>query len=318
MNPAMSVVVFTAIAGAAQGLVVALAVAQLLGVAMAAGFVGQALLLAAAMATAGLLSSFGHLGRKERAWRAVLMWRTSWLSRECLVLPAFIGWTLLWWALLPATGQTPLWLQDGSAAAIWLPVGALLLAALLWLCTAMIYACLRFIQEWAQPLTLVNFVLIGLGSGLVLASALAAGAGETALLRATGPAALVVLLAALAVRCATLVRNAALVPKSTLHSATGIRTPQLVQKSMGMSAGAFNTREFFHGRTKAFLKNLKWLFLLCGFVLPALCAAWALAGGSALAWVRAVALQVPGLLAERWFFFAQARHPQNLYYQVVS
>lgn len=308
MNPAMSVVVFTAIAGAAQGLVVALAVATLLGVPMDGGFVGHALLLAAAMATVGLLSSFGHLGRKERAWRAVLMWRTSWLSRECLVLPAFIGWTLLWWALQPA----------GGAAPIWLPATALVLAALLWLCTAMIYACLRFIQEWAQPLTLANFVLIGQGAGLVLASALAAGAGETALLQATGPAALGVLLAALVVRCASLARNAALVPKSTLHSATGIRTPQLVQKSMGMSAGAFNTREFFHGRPRVFLQNLRWLFLLCGFVLPALCAAAALAGGPAWLWALAVALQVPGLLAERWFFFAQARHPQNLYYQVVS
>jgi hypothetical protein len=28
--------------------------------------------------------------------------------------------------------------------------------------------------------------------------------------------------------------------------------------------------------------------------------------------------QVPGLLADRWFFFAQAKHPQNLHYQVVS
>ena len=164
MNPAMSVVVFTAIAGAAQGLVVALAIATLAGVAMARGFVAGALLLAAAMAIVGLLSSFGHLGRKERAWRAVLMWRTSWLSRECLVLPAFIGWTLLWWALLPAAGPAP----------AWVPLGALVLAALLWLCTAMIYACLRFIQEWAQPLTLVNFTLIGLSSGLVLTSALAA------------------------------------------------------------------------------------------------------------------------------------------------
>lgn len=308
MNPAMSVVVFTAIAGTAQGLVVALAMATLLGVPMAGGFVAHALLLAAAMATVGLLSSFGHLGRKERAWRAVLMWRTSWLSRECLVLPAFIGWTLLWWALLPADGAAPLWL----------PLGALLLAGLLWLCTAMIYACLRFIQEWAQPLTLVNFILIGQGAGLVLASALAAFAGEDALLRRTGPAALGVLLAALAARWASLAHNAALKPKSTLHSATGIRTPQLVQKSMGMSAGAFNTREFFHGRTAAFLKNLKWLFLLCGFVLPALCAAGALVGGPVWLWPLAVALQVPGLLAERWFFFAQARHPQNLYYQVVS
>lgn len=308
MNPAMSVVVFTAIAGAAQGLVVVLALAALAGVGMARGFVSGALLLAAAMAIVGLLSSFGHLGRKERAWRAVLMWRTSWLSRECIVLPAFIGWTLLWWWCLPAAGSAP----------AWLPLGAIVLAALLWLCTAMIYACLRFIQEWAQPLTLVNFTLVGLASGLVLASVLAAWAGEAALLRASGPAALACLLAALLVRALTLRRNAALKPKSTLQSATGIHTHKLVQKSMGMSAGAFNTREFFHGRSHVFLKNLKWIFLLCGFVLPALCAAWALAGGPALAWGLALALQVPGLLAERWFFFAQARHPQNLYYQVVS
>jgi hypothetical protein len=29
-------------------------------------------------------------------------------------------------------------------------------------------------------------------------------------------------------------------------------------------------------------------------------------------------LQAPGLLAERWFFLAQANHPQNLYYQAVA
>jgi DMSO reductase anchor subunit len=29
-------------------------------------------------------------------------------------------------------------------------------------------------------------------------------------------------------------------------------------------------------------------------------------------------LQYLGLLAERWFFFAQANHPQNLYYQTIG
>jgi len=28
-------------------------------------------------------------------------------------------------------------------------------------------------------------------------------------------------------------------------------------------------------------------------------------------------VQYVGLLMERWFFFAQANHPQNLYYQTV-
>jgi len=307
MNPAFSVVLFTTLAGAAQGLVVALALATLGGIEMTLGFTARVLAIAGVMLVIGLVASFGHLGRKERAWRAVLMWRTSWLSRECIVLPAFIAWIALWWLMLQ--------LAEFRA---FLPVGALVLAALLWWCTAMIYASLRFIEEWAQPLTLVNFVLIGLSSGAVLASALAAAAGEGALLRCTGPAAIALTLAALLARLASLRHNAALRHRSSLQSATGIRTPHLVQKSMGMSAGAFNTREFFHGKTQALLKNVRWTFLLCGFVLPTLMALVAMLAGAALGWWLAVASQAVGLLAERWFFFAQAKHPQNLYYQVVS
>ncbi len=307
MNPAFSVVIFTTIAGAAQGLVVTLALAMLAGLPMSTGFVGAALILADVMLLIGLGASFGHLGRPERAWRAVLMWRTSWLSRECLVLPVFIGVIALWWLALRAGAATPL-----------LPIAVIVCAAALWYCTAMIYACLRFIQEWAQPLTIVNFTLIGLSSGLMLASALAAFAGEAALLRFTGPCALVVTLVAWATRMLALQRNATLKHKSTLQSATGIHSPNLVQKSMGMSAGSFNTREFFHGRTLALLKQVKLGFIVLCFVLPALFAVLALASGAALPWALAVLCQVPGLLAERWFFFAQAKHPQNLYYQVVS
>ena len=39
----------------------------------------------------GLACSFLHLGHPLRAWRAIAMWRTSWLSREVIVLPATIG-----------------------------------------------------------------------------------------------------------------------------------------------------------------------------------------------------------------------------------
>lgn len=307
MNPAFSVVLFTTIAGAAQGLVVALALAALAGIPMTLAFTASGLVIAGVMLAIGLVASFGHLGRKERAWRAVLMWRTSWLSRECIVLPAFIAWIVLWWLTL-----------DRAELRALVPLVALLLAAVLWLCTAMIYACLRFIQEWAQPLTLVNFVLIGMSSGFVLASALAASAGENELLRWSGPAALVFTVGAWATRMLSLQRNAALKHRSTLQSATGIRSPQLVQKSMGMSAGAFNTREFFHGRTLALLKNVRRVFLLGGFLLPALLALGVLLGAPVQLWWLAVLSQSIGLLAERWFFFAQAKHPQNLYYQVVS
>ncbi|HEX4511851.1 MAG TPA: DMSO reductase, partial [Burkholderiaceae bacterium] len=111
--------------------------------------------------------------------------------------------------------------------------------------------------------------------------------------------------------------NARLRPRSTVQSATGLPGPRIVQKSMGMSAGSYNTREFFHGLGMLALKRVKWSFLVLGFGIPALLLAWVLAGGSPGAWLIAVPIQFVGLLAERWFFFAQARHPQNLYYQQV-
>jgi DMSO reductase anchor subunit len=89
---------------------------------------------------------------------------------------------------------------------------------------------------------------------------------------------------------------------------------------MGMSAGAFNTREFFHGATDAFVRHVRWAVHGLAFALPALLMMAARdASGAQAPWLcAAVAAQVAGVLAERWLFFAQARHPQNLYYQAVS
>ena len=66
------------------------------------------------------------------------------------------------------------------------------------------------------------------------------------------------------------------------------------------------------------LRSAKWFFLVATFVLPLLLIALALSTESARLMLLALAVQYAGLLAERWFFFAQARHPQNLYYQAIS
>lgn len=312
MNPAFSVIVFTTVAGTAQGLAVALALTALGGLPLQQPRLVPALLgWALVLLLVGLAASFLHLGRPERAWRAAMMWRTSWLSREVIVLPALIGTLGLWWLGLRAD-STGVWTHT------LLPLAVLALAALLWWCTAMIYACLRFIQEWAHPLTLVNFALAGLSSGFLLAAVAAAVHSETALARLVGPAALGATLLAGALRLAALQRNAALKPQSTLQSATGIQVPQLRQVSMGMSAGAFNTREFFHRATQACLRRIRFAALGLGFALPAVLAAWGLVAGGVWPWAAAMLVQVPGLMADRWLFFAQVRHPQNLYYQVVS
>jgi len=182
----------------------------------------------------------------------------------------------------------------------------------------MIYACLRFIQEWAHWSTVANFTLIGLASGCVLACALAASNGQAVMLNALAPWATSATLLAALVRWFSLRRNRSLRPASTLQSATGIQAKRLVQKSMGMSAGAFNTREFFHGASQLVLRNMRWAFVLGLFVLPLGLALCALSSAAAWPWAWAALLQAPALIAERWVFFAQAKHPQNLYYQVVG
>jgi len=283
---------------------------------METSFVRAALAVATVLLVVGLAASFLHLGRPARAWRAVAMWRTSWLSREVIVLPAFIALVGAWWWV---SGDAR-WVDARSVAATTLlPLAALAGAALLWYCTAMIYACLRFIEEWAHPLTIVNFSLLGLSSGLMLASALAALAGASRVLGPMAAGAAAATLVAWAARALALRRNARLRHRSTLQSATGIRSPRLVQTSMGMSAGSFNTREFFHRASLAALGRIKLAAHVLAFALPCLLAALVAAGAlPPLASVVAALVQLAGLGADRWLFFAQAKHPQNLYYQVVS
>jgi DMSO reductase anchor subunit len=330
VKPALSILLFTTITGAAQGAAVALAAATLAGQAPAA-LTAPLLWLIAAMLLAGLTASFFHLGHPLRAWRAARMWRTSWMSREVIVLPAFIALVAVWAAFASAgespaaaapaaAGGAPAALDAAAharvhAALAWLVIAG---AFALWVCTAMIYICIRFIQEWAHPLTFINYVTLGLASGLLVCAAAAAVAGEPAFARLLAPWSLAATALAWFTRALALARNARLVPRSTLQSATGIQAARLKQTSMGMTGGSFNTREFFHRAGARAMRAAKTGFQALAFAAPLLLTGAALASGQTGCWLAALASQAAGLLIERWFFFAQARHPQNLYYQIVS
>ena len=108
---------------------------------------------------------------------------------------------------------------------------------------------------------------------------------------------------------------------STLQTAIGVKHPKIAQKSQGFTGGSFNTREFFHGRTHSLLRSVKWSFLFGVFAIPTGLLVAAAAGDSEVSGrvlALAFVVQYLGLIAERWFFFAQASHPQNLYYQVIA
>ena len=327
MHPAFSVIFLTTLIGVGQGLFLALYTGQLysvikvLPVEEATDFYGLGILIALAFLGAGLLSSFFHLGHPERAWRSAACWRTSWLSREVIALPAFMGMAALY-GLIHHLDWNPVLYTFRATFVVDLSllVGAFatLLAFTLFLCTGMIYGCIKFLQEWATPLTVVNYTLLGSASGFMLATAYAAWQGSEMTPFYGGWAVILTVLAFLT-RVSSLIRNARIKHRSTLQTAIGIRHARIEQKSQGFMSGSFNTREFFHGAPQAVFRAVQWLFLVTVFPVPLVLMSLGLGLGVETMAIYALAfvIQYLGLLAERWFFFAQANHPQNLYYQTV-
>lgn len=326
MHPAFSVIFLTSLIGVGQGLFLALftgqvySLAHLLPAQDSQSFYGLGSLLALAFLVLGLIASFFHLGHPERAWRAAAQWRTSWLSREVIVLPVVMGLVALY-GLIHWFGWTqPLFVVSGA-----LPVDFSLIVGLfasvaifaLFICTGMIYAAIKFLQEWHTPLTVVNYTMIGIASGFTLAAGFSAYMGADLVLF-YGTWAVIFTLLGLTGRVASLVRNRRIRPKSSLQSAIGVRHSRIVQKAQGFMGGSFNTREYFHGRHAGFVRLMMWWFVTLAFALPLLLLGASYGIASDTLPLLAFAIQYLGVLAERWHFFADARHPQNLYYQSMA
>ena len=304
MNPAWSVVLFTTLAGAAQGLVVTLALAELAALPMSTPFLSDALAVAVILLVAALVASAFHLGRPARAWRAVLMWRTSWLSREVIVLPAFIGICALWWLALHQAWDLP-----------WLPVAALVFAAALWLCTAMIYASLKPIPAWRHSSVLPAYLGFALLTG---------GLGGLALLAPhDAPREVAVLaLLMLAVAMAVLKRrywrdiDRGAMP-ATRASALGLPADRVATVFERPHTEAnYLTREMGYVLARKHSTKLRRLALLLFGAVPVLgCAITLLHPGFAPLVLGVAALSaVLGAMVERWLFFAEAKHAVMLYY----
>ncbi|CAM3615978.1 dimethyl sulfoxide reductase anchor subunit family protein [Polynucleobacter brandtiae] len=311
MRPQFSIIIFTTLAGMAQGLLFFLALFSLNAEPISSSFLTNlALPIGLGLLILGLVASIFHLGRPERAWRSATMWRTSWLSREVIVLPALMVITCLayFYAYL---NQVPQWL--------W--IALLISTVILWICTAKIYQCIRFIQEWSHPSTMSNFILLGMSSGFILLELLLALWGEPMngiSNSSLSILAFILLFISLNLKLWIWRRNKGLKPVSTLASATGIKGNPIRQTSMGLMGGSFNTREFFHHQTDRVISNIRKVILLCAYVLPMILIASTISNPNTSLIALSLFINVIGLLAERWMFFAEANHPQNLYYQRVS
>ena len=307
MKPAPSIVFFTVASGAGYGLLFWLGVLKPLGLLPANTLFGAtAAIIALALIAAGLCSSLLHLGRPERAWRALSQWRSSWLSREGVAavltfLPAII------FLIALAHGETSLMLPAGLLSAVG--------AAVTVYCTGMIYASLKPVKEWHHPMVAPGYLLFASFSGAALLAMLSGfwGGGFFPALVAAALG-----MAALFFKRAYWASMDATPAASTRESATGLGFIGTVRPlESPHTESNYLLREMAFRVARVHAAKLRSIALLLGFALPALffCLAIILAGGLAIALgVLAAASALAGLLVERWLIFAEATHTVALYY----
>jgi formate dehydrogenase iron-sulfur subunit len=161
-HPHWSLIVMTVLTQLSVGAFVTIWLLHLVG---ASTRLGAAALVSLAVGGLALAAATCHLGRPVHAYRALRMWRRSWLSREVLLFACFSAVAALYAGVL--------WLQLPGGAAI----GAV--TALLGLAGVTASACIYRVPSrpaWNTPMTLVQFNLTAGTLGPLCAAA--AGAGE--------------------------------------------------------------------------------------------------------------------------------------------
>lgn len=304
MHPAPSIIVFTTLSGLGYGLAAVLGLGMLDPAALATRI---AHVLALFLIAAGLSSSTLHLGNPQRAWRAFSQWRSSWLSREGVM--AILTFLPLVWA---AWGSV----VEGR----YLPLPGLLgtaLSAVTVYCTAMIYASLKSVDAWHTPLTPACYLLFAAAGGFLLAGVFAAGSGSGS--APTLFAAVVLLVAAWTAKTVWWRRLDGLKPLSTPESATGLGFIGHVRLFERPHVNEnYLTREMGFRVARKHAAKLRLLALGSGAVAPVLLSLVAIAMGAGAVGSILAALAtlffLAGVLAERWLFFATARHAVMNYY----
>lgn len=307
MNPAPSIVFFTVASGAGYGMLFWMGLLRPLGlVPGTAGFGALSLSLALVLVVLGLLSSTAHLGRPERAWRAVSQWRSSWLSREGIAAIA----------TFPPAGLFFIGtIGGGGAFTTLMGLLAALGAVATVYCTGMIYASLKPIRQWHHPLVTPGYLLFAAFSGAALLAMLGAFWGQAAV-----PAAIAAVLGAagFALKRAYWASVDAAPPIATMESATGLG---FIGKVRPLDPPHTETnyllREMGFRIARAHAARLRLIASVAGFAAPAVLLALALVVGGVAGGLLAVlgaASAMLGLLAERWLMFAEATHTVTLYY----
>ena len=310
MHPTFSIVFFTTASGAGFALLALIGLGVPLGLWPASPWFGfVSLATAIVFATVGLVSSVFHLGRPERAWRALSQWRSSWLSREgVMAMLTFIPTAIF------GIGWVFFGITDGVIGLSGILAAAGALGTIY--CTGMIYASLKPIHQWHNRWVVPNYFALGLMAGFLLLDVV-----DRFWLRSPVAAPLLALIA-LAVAWWLKEQYWGFIDTtsspSTVESATALgRRGKVRMLEPPHTEENYLLKEmgFRIGRKHA--QRLRLIARVAAFMVPALLTLIALfAGGSTglTAAVLAVISAALGLVAERWLFFAEAKHTVTLYY----
>jgi len=307
MHPSFSVIFFTTSSGAGYGLLALLGVLAPSGMAPRSTlFAFVALGLALGLVTAGLLSSTFHLGRPERALRAFSQWRSSWLSREGVASVA---------TYIPAALFAALWLFFGIVSPLlWFLAAACAVVTVV--CTAMIYRSLKPIQRWHNGWVVPNYLAFALMTGALWLAFLLQlfGAGKDGIAWLALVA--IILASALKLGYWRFINGSSSV--STAESATGLGAlGKVTLFEAPHTSENYLLKEMGFQIARKHAAKLRRISFLLAFVLPLLLSLvplLAMGWPSALAAFLAATFATLGVLAERWLFFAEAKHTVMLYY----
>jgi len=304
MHPAFSVLVFTVISGAGYGLIFLMVLGHLSGVEVLQQrpLLLSGGILALIMISVGLMASTLHLANPKNAWRAFSRFRTSWLSREAVFAIVFYPFSLCY--------LLGVWLEGAQLSSGFLVAGAIsaLLALITLFCTSMIYASLKTIRQWHNALTPVNYITLGLMSGALLLCAVQAIVNQELAGDLQYLATVLVIMGA----CVKVIYFFWIGKPSgsSIQTATGFTQASVRLMDQGHSSNGFINNEFGYSVAADKLLRIRLASLTLAFALPLLLL-WT---GGVLLMVLAVIATLAGLLAERWLFFAEARHVVRLFH----
>lgn len=309
MHPALSVIFFTTATGAGYGLLALLGVLAALGAVAPDRWLGlTALGLALSLITAGLLSSTLHLGHPERAWRAFSQWRSSWLSREGVASVAtYVP------AVVFAFGWGFLGRADGFVAVAGIAAALGSLATVF--TTSMIYASLKPIADWHSRFTVPGYLIFAVMTGAVLLNAILQAFGNDA--RSVGALALLAVALGWGWKVATWRYNNTRVPAISAARAIGLGDGDLRSVEWPHTEENYVLKEMGYRIARKHATKLRLFVHFFAFGAPLVAVAISLVAGGGIgiaAAIIAVVAQAPGILVERWLFFAEAKHVVTLYY----